>query len=198
MPRDWSRRELFSIWRTRLGELGAERKGDEADAPPAAPAPTALPWRIWLRPPGAAPEAVLADLCTRCSKCVTVCPREAIFGLPASYGRDAGTPAILARRAPCVMCDGLECTRACPSGALSPLLPVDVKMGTAVVDRDRCVTFHGQPCEICHGACPVRGALRLEWGQPIVEPSLCTGCGACENACPTDPTSIFVDPQANP
>jgi len=177
MPRDFSRREWFSFWR-------------RPERDPAEP-----PERAWLRPPGAAPELGFADLCQRCGKCIEVCPRECIFPLPASAGKNARTPAILARRAPCVMCDGLLCTTVCPSGALKPLAPAEVDLGTAVVLERSCVTFHGQLCDVCQKSCPVAGALRLEWAQPVVDASLCTGCGLCEWSCPTTPASIVVHPK---
>ena len=180
MPRDVSRRELFGILRR-----------DEKKKP-APPAP-----RIWLRPPGAVSEEVFGETCQRCGKCIEVCPRECIFPLGGDMGeRLAGTPAILARRAPCVLCDGLQCTTVCPSGALQKLVRnEDVDMGVAVIIQRTCVTFHGQPCDACHMACPVEGALRLEWAQPVVDADKCTGCGLCEFNCPTTPASVIVVPR---
>ena len=176
MPRDLSRRELFGFW----------RKGEREPEKPARPPP-----RIWLRPPGADSEDVFADTCQRCGKCIEICPRECIFPLEAD-----GTPAIIARRAPCVLCDGILCTTVCPSGALQRLeRREEVHMGLAVVIQRTCVTWHGQPCDVCHTACPVPGALRLEWAQPIVDGDKCTGCGLCEFSCPTAPASIVVRPR---
>jgi ferredoxin-type protein NapG len=173
MPRDVSRRELFGI-------LRREKK----DKPPPSVA------RIHLRPPGAVAEDLFADTCQQCHKCIEVCPRECIFPLADL------TPAILARRAPCVLCNGLLCTTVCPSGALQKLgRNEDVHMGTAVVIQKTCVTWHGQPCDACHQACPVPGALRLEWAQPVVDADKCTGCGLCEFNCPTTPASIVVVPR---
>ena len=114
----------------------------------------------------------------------------------AEWARRKGTPAIDARRQPGVLCDGLQCTHVCPSGALQPTFNnLDVKMGTAVLDQARCVAWLGQACDACHAACPVPGAILTEGGVRVAE-EVCTGCGLCERACPTEPTSIRVVPRA--
>jgi MauM/NapG family ferredoxin protein len=176
VSRDLSRRELFGLLRK------------------ARPAGPPLASRRWLRPPGAAPEAEFASLCHRCGRCVDICPREALFALPASEVERAGTPAFVARRAPCAMCEGLRCQTVCPSGALAPLAKGAVRMGLAEVVAARCIGFAGEACAVCVTACPVPGAVRSEGGRPVVDAALCTGCGSCEHACPTVPASIVVRP----
>jgi ferredoxin-type protein NapG len=184
-----SRRELLTFWRKPLEDL--RPKAPPKEAPP--PVPTRPPP---LRPPGLMHELILVNTCIRCGKCVEFCPAEAIFPLGADWGAAAGTPAIDARKQPCVLCDGLKCTQVCPSGALQPTYNnKDVKMGSAVVDHARCLIFNGQSCDICHKACPVPGAISLENGITVVD-DLCTGCGLCEHTCPTEPTSIRVIPRA--
>lgn len=171
VPGDFSRRDLFTFW----------RKGRGEEQPPEP-----------LRPPGALFETLFVDTCQRCGKCVEVCPRQAIFPLDAGYGRSAGTPAIVARQAPCVVCEGLECTRACPSGALARVAVFDVQMGTAEVLEARCVTFRGEACRACVDACPVPGAIADKSGHPDVDAARCIGCGVCENVCPTPAAAIQV------
>ena len=146
-----------------------------------------------LRPPGAIFETLLVDTCARCGKCVEACPREAIFSLDESYGRAAGTPAIRPRNAPCVVCDGLQCTQVCPSGALQKVAVFDVQMGTAIV-LDTCVTYAGEECSQCVASCPVPGALGVTDGHPDVDAARCIGCGLCEHVCPTQAASIIVEP----
>jgi len=85
-----------------------------------------------------------------------------------------------------------------------------IKMGTAFYDRGRCLPWAMQiPCIVCEEFCPtspkaiwveeVEVPLResehgddgsppamktVELQRPRVDPSLCIGCGACENVCP--------------
>jgi ferredoxin-type protein NapG len=184
-----SRRELLTFWRKPLAELKPEPPSPLPGAPPRRPPP--------LRPPGLMHELILVNNCTRCGKCVEACPAEAIFPLDASWGSAAGTPAIDARKQPCVLCDGLQCTHVCPSGSLQPVYSNrDVKMGLAIVDEARCLAFHGQACDHCHMACPVPETIRIEAGGIRVVAANCTGCGLCEHVCPTEPASIRVVPRA--
>ncbi len=194
-----SRRALLTFWRR--------------PEPPTQPAPLASELdRRWprdripgpsfgrelpLRPPGNMQEYILREACTRCGKCVEACPAEAIFSLDASWGQAQGTPAIDARKQPCVLCEGFQCTQVCPSGALQPLYSVaEIKMGAALVDEGRCVTYQGQACKACVDVCPVPGALVVGAGQhPKVDEHTCVGCGLCVRACPTDPASITVIPR---
>jgi MauM/NapG family ferredoxin protein len=180
MAEKLSRRDLFTIFR---------RSVDTAVKPP--------PLRVPLRPPGAIAEALIADSCIRCGACVDICPRKAIKPLPPEYNQRAGTPHIIAREAPCVLCQGLLCTTVCPSGTLRPLQVVaEVQMGMAEVNPQRCLPHRGEACTRCVDHCPVPGALLLdEKGRPRVTFS-CTGCGLCEYYCPTEPTSIRVRPQS--
>jgi ferredoxin len=182
-----SRRDLLLFWRRR-----SEPPNEPAPAPAPEPMtfPTPPPARTLppLRPPG------LHDLaaCTHSGGCITACPAQAIFA-----GED-GTPVIDARRSPCVVCDGLLCTHACPSGALSPIDDrLAIRMGTAVVDTAWCLAHRGVECRSCVDVCPIPGALVPERGPtvylPRVDPERCIGCGLCEHFCPTKPAAIFVD-----
>lgn len=181
MAEKLSRRDLFSIFR---------RPVEQVDKPPP-------PLGVPLRPPSAVEEAKIGDSCYRCGACVTICPRKAIRPLPPQYNELAGTPFIVAREAPCVLCEGLLCTTVCPSGTLRPLQSVaEVKMGLAEVNAKRCLPYRGQACTVCLDHCPVPGAIELdEQGRPRVT-SACTGCGLCEYYCPTQPTAIRVLPRS--
>lgn len=169
-----SRRDLFGMF----------RKSFQAASVP-------LP----LRPPGAISEERLADTCLRCGACTDVCPRQAIKPLPGSYGNGAGTPYIVPREAPCVLCGGLLCTTVCPSGALRRLSDSSqIRMGMAVLEPRRCLPWQGQACSSCLTCCPVPGALTADaQGRPQVTAD-CTGCGICEYYCPTAPAAIQVRP----
>jgi ferredoxin-type protein NapG/ferredoxin-type protein NapH len=185
-----SRRELFQFWRRTESEPGA-------NAPTPAPL-SARPALAVLRPPGALPESLFVDTCARCGKCVEVCPRQAIRPLGPEAGRAAGTPFIVPREAPCVLCTGLHCTVVCPSGALRPIARDDIRMGLAVLDAEACHVNLGQACDACHRSCPIPGAITIGRRGPVVDPARCVGCGLCEEACPAEPSAILVYPYQQP
>lgn len=149
-----------------------------------------------LRPPGAIAEEIFTDTCARCGACVEVCPADAIFALDESHGSAAGTPVIDPDEAPCVVCDGLQCTHVCPSGALIKLTePRQIQMGRAEVYGPLCVRQSGESCTLCVDRCPM-GAEALYFpdkGPPVVRDG-CVGCGVCQHSCPTSPKAIVVKP----
>lgn len=187
MAEKLTRRDLFGLFRRPINTV---RESARPESRPPLPLP--------LRPPGALDEDGMAETCMRCGACINVCPRRAIKKLGPEYGVRAGTPFIVPREAPCVVCDGLQCTTVCPSGALRPVeRPEDVRMGRAEIVASRCLPHQGQPCRICVDRCPLPGALVLDdKGLPRVTDA-CTGCGLCEYYCPTEPAAILVRPTAS-
>ncbi|MCE9591615.1 MAG: 4Fe-4S binding protein [Planctomycetes bacterium] len=157
------------------------------------------PARRWLRPPGALTGGAFEETCSRCGKCVEVCPAQCIR---IEEGIAGGLPHIIARQSPCVVCTGLDCMTHCPSGALKLVeSPAEIAMGVALVDHDRCLRSSREPgrpgedCRVCINDCPVgQTALGLDgYGRVQVRPG-CIGCGVCERSCPTEPASIWVVP----
>ena len=153
--------------------------------------------RSRLRPPGAIEESRLLETCYRCGTCVDECPADAVFPLGEGEGEAEGTPVIDPDLAACVVCEGLKCTRACPSGALLPVLePHDIRMGLAEVYNPLCVRTRGETCTLCVDRCPLgKTAIRLNGGAPpeVLSPG-CVGCGVCQFYCPTSPKAITVRP----
>jgi MauM/NapG family ferredoxin protein len=193
-----SRRDLLTFWKRRTQPEAEPPPATPIAAAPQAPAIAATPPAPLenlspLRPPGALAEPDFLDTCRRCGRCVEACPATAIRPEP------DGTPAIEARRSPCVVCDELACTHACPSGALRPLADrLQIRMGTAEVVRSWCIAWRGAPCRACVDLCPIPGALKLVRGErvyvPEVDAAVCIGCGICERYCPTKPAAIRVVP----
>ena len=166
----------------------APQLAPEPDVPPA----FALPL---LRPPGALAEADFLATCSRCGTCVNVCPADAIAINDRAAG---GAPYVNADVAACVLCAELACMNACPSGALVPVPLPDIDMGTARWVQHTCLRVRGEPCTICVDACPVgEVAIRVDANLITVLDDGCTGCGLCQQRCPTSPKSIVVEPAAN-
>ena len=172
-----------------------------------------------LRPPGALGEFEFLTKCTRCDKCMKVCPENAIFRAGPNAGLALGTPYIEPRSVPCFLCTTLPCIAVCEDEALVwPRLilpdgtsldgPRAVRMGTAQVKSGSCLTWgtldhEGQACRICVDRCPYpEEALHIaalaegeSVGHPVVDAEVCTGCGLCVFACPTEPAAIFIEPR---
>lgn len=151
----------------------------------------------YLRPPGTTNEETFLNRCIRCRVCANVCEAGCIefFTLSDSIEK-AGTPYVNSRLRACNLC--MNCTQVCPTGALEPIerelkdIKAEVRMGEAIVVEQHCFSFNGKICGVCKDACPVN-AITLDRARPIVETSLCIGCGRCEERCPQTPTAIYVE-----
>jgi MauM/NapG family ferredoxin protein len=147
----------------------------------------------FLRPPGALkPDQSFLDTCSRCGKCVEVCPANCIV-IDSTGTRGSGAPFIDPTAMPCVVCEGLNCMNICPTGALK-LVPVgEINMGLAVWNETTCVRSKGQECKLCVDKCPEGSkAIELSGNKIVVHEAGCIGCGVCQYECPTWPKSIVV------
>lgn len=151
----------------------------------------------YLRPPGARIEEEFRNVCSRCGNCVHACPVQAIK-LDHSGARGHGVPYIDPNASACVMCEGINCVTHCPSGALLPITLSEIDMGTAEWHESTCVrTAQGEECTMCTDHCPVGAtAIEVVENRIVVHPSGCTGCGSCQNNCPTMPKSITITPRS--
>jgi ferredoxin-type protein NapG len=160
-----------------------------------------------LRPPGGLPDADFNALCIKCGRCVVACPYDTLKLAALADSAPMGTPYFDPREIPCYLCHDIPCKAACPTGALSPTLDdvMDSRMGLAFIDTEHCLSWQGLRCEICYRVCPLRDkAIRVETRRrelsrhamllPMVLGEGCTGCGICENACPTEIAAIKVLP----
>lgn len=155
----------------------------------------------FLRPPGSGEESKFLSKCIRCRACANVCEAGCIRFFTLSDGLElAGTPYLLPRIKACNLCT--NCTQICPTGALQPIeenledIKSKVRMGTARVVEDHCLSFNGRICGVCHDACPLKGeAIQLMTrARPKVFEDVCIGCGRCEERCPQSPGAIIVEP----
>ena len=170
-----------------------------------------------IRPPGAGPEDEFLAKCIRCGQCMRVCPNNALHPVFLEAGAEGiWTPILIAKIGYCEPTCTL-CGQVCPTGAINRLtLNQKVggpgiqpnRIGTAFIDRGRCLPWGmATPCIVCEEWCPTtpksvylrdemvrdRQGKGVAVKQPYVDPNLCTGCGACEYACPvSDRSAIYI------
>lgn len=151
--------------------------------------------RPYFRPPGAVRESEFLEMCSRCRKCVDVCPEYCIVPAQSHMGAPVGTPVLFPNDAACTLCG--DCMDVCPSGALLPVPAEFVRIGLAHISEQTCVAYTTEHCSLCHDACPVvPNAVRFPedfFGtSPWIDADACTGCGLCVKPCPTSPKSVEV------
>ena len=150
------------------------------------------PENTLIRPPGAIAETEFLATCIRCGKCAQICPQKAIAIGRGDLGMAIGTPYLVPRNAPCDLC--LKCILVCTSGALRQVEKSQVRMGLAEINRETCLAWQGVECKICYTSCPFYNrAIRLEdHERPVVDKTVCVGCGICEHVCIAEPPAISV------
>ncbi len=170
-----------------------------------------------VRPPGSLPEESFAARCIRCGQCMRVCPNNALHPTLLEAGLEGmWSPYLIARIGYCEPTCTL-CGQVCPTGAIMELTMKEKvgdkdtppnRIGTAFIDRGRCLPWAmATPCIVCEEWCPTSPKAvylkdeiaydskgnEVAVKRPYVDPHLCTGCGACEFACPiSDRAAIYI------
>lgn len=142
--------------------------------------------KVFIRPPGSIKEDDFVYMCIRCGKCGKVCSTGCIKPVQISEGIiEWATPHIIPREKGCLVC--LSCGKVCPSGAIQRVKLDEVKIGTAEINRERCLVWkYNKACLVCMEYCPFVAIYTDEKGRPIVNFDICKGCGQCEEHCPVE------------
>jgi ferredoxin len=170
-----------------------------------------------IRPPGSTAEEDFIARCIRCGQCMRVCPNNALHPTFSEAGWEGlWSPIMIARIGYCEPTCTL-CGQVCPTGAIIELTHEQKvgdennppnRIGTAFINRGRCLPWGmNTPCIVCEEWCPTTPkaiylkkeeavdskGLNVTLQRPHVDPERCTGCGACEYACPVeDNAAIYV------
>lgn len=147
-----------------------------------------------LRPPGALPEGEFMARCVKCERCISVCPTDVLKPMGIEGGiLQVRTPYLDYSNGSCTFCD--LCRQVCPTeaiGLVDAFAPEKGRIGAAVVHEDRCLAFvEVGSCGMCVEACQY-GALSFDKERrPVVDGSLCNGCGECVCICPANVFTSF-------
>lgn len=154
-------------------------------------------------PAGASGLRNMAQRCTGCQLCVSVCPNQVLR--PSAGLTTLMQPEMSYERGYCRP-ECTKCSEVCPSGAIKKITKEDksaVQIGHAVWVKQNCVVLTDDvECGNCARHCPTEAILMIPSDPekensrkiPAINTERCIGCGACENLCPSRPFSaIYVE-----
>lgn len=201
---DKSRRSFITAATLLAGTFALKAKEKKVDGGMAVILDKKVPKRNTpVVPPGAVSLRNMANHCTACQLCVSVCPNdvlrpstklETLMQPEASYERGYCRP------------ECTRCSEVCPAGAILRIDKAEkssIQIGHAVWVKENCIPLtEGVDCGNCARHCPTGAILMVPSDPdnedspkiPVVNAERCIGCGACENLCPSRPFSaIYVE-----
>jgi polyferredoxin/ferredoxin len=123
-----------------------------------------------IRPPGALAEEEFLKRCIKCGLCMRICPTNVIQPGGIEGGLENLWTPVLNNRIGSSGCqlNCVACGQVCPTSAIRPISLSEklgtgefsevgpIKLGTAFVDRNRCLPWAmDKPCIVCEENCPV-------------------------------------------
>ena len=130
-----------------------------------------LNWNARLvRPPGSLPEDRFLSRCIKCGQCMRICPTNVIHPAGLTAGLEGLWTPVLNFRIGTSGCQHncIACGNLCPTAAIRPISLAErqglglyaeqgpIKIGTAFIDRGRCLPWAmDRPCIVCQENCPV-------------------------------------------
>jgi polyferredoxin/ferredoxin len=123
-----------------------------------------------VRPPGSLPEYQFLSRCIKCGQCMRICPTNVIHPAGLTAGLEGLWTPVLNFRVGTSGCQHncIACGNLCPTAAIRPISLAErqgldryaeqgpIKIGTAFIDRGRCLPWAmDRPCIVCQENCPV-------------------------------------------
>ena len=123
-----------------------------------------------IRPPGALADPEFLGRCLKCGQCMRICPTNIIHPASLDSGLEGLWSPVLNFRIGTSGCqlNCIACSHICPTAAIRPISLDEklgkgqfaqagpIRMGTAFVDRGRCLPWAmDRPCIVCEENCPV-------------------------------------------
>lgn len=160
--------------------------------------------KLYCVPAGSVGIDEFLSRCTACGLCVASCKGNVLQPSISQWGLLGFMIPYMDNSAGYCRDDCHNCTKVCPSGAISFLTKkqkLQIKIGLSEIDYGKClVTSQGKECTVCIDSCPQKA---IEWRPrgnsrrpkfPKVRRGLCIGCGKCAYLCPTAPKAISIRP----
>ena len=167
-----------------------------------------------ITPPGSKSARNMTRKCVACQLCVAACPNNVL--VPSSKLATLMQPEMTFEEGYCRP-ECVECSEVCPAGAIEKITAADktaISVGNARYNKELCVVNRdGVPCTECQRHCPTKAITLIPlnadeaakeaapsspWGPrptvlkiPVIDTTLCIGCGACEHLCPARPLSAI-------
>jgi polyferredoxin/ferredoxin len=123
-----------------------------------------------IRPPGALAEKEFLKRCIKCGQCMRVCPTNVLQPGGIEGGLENLWTPVLNNRIGSSGCqlNCVACGQVCPTSAIRPITLAEklgaeeftdvgpIKLGTAFLDRNRCLPWAmDKPCIVCEENCPL-------------------------------------------